>query len=138
MKTRMIARAAAALVATAAIATVTATSASAVNVNWLWETTSGNNIGVGSYTDSGNVMHVDDQEVDDRSVLLFVRRPGAATGYACWDHGGASGGGVDCTLDAYNENETLEGYLCKGEWASNPADRQIRTCNTAQIKRFTK
>jgi hypothetical protein len=138
MKTRMFARAAAGLAATAALVTVTATSASAVNVNWLWETSTGNNIGVGSYTDTGNVMHVDDQEVDDRSVLLFVRRPGASTGQACWDHGGASGGGVDCTLDAYAENVTLEGFLCKGEWASNPDNRRIVSCNYNQVKTFTK
>lgn len=138
MKTRLLARAAAALVATGALATVTATSASAVTVSWLWETNTGNNIGVGSYTDTGNIMKVDDQEVDDRSVLLFVRRPGASTGQACWDHGGASGPGVQCTLDAYAENVTLEGYLCKGEWASDPAQRRIVSCNYDQVKRFAK
>jgi len=132
-------RVGAALATTAALVTLSATQANAA-VTWLWEQAGGNNIGTASYTDTGNVMQVNDQEVDDHSLLLFVHRPGVSSGYACWDHGGADGPGTTCTLTQYDENTLLEGYLCRGEWASNPADRVIfwNRCDTGGAKTFRK
>lgn len=137
MRTRT--RVAAALATTAALVTLTATQAGAAVV-WLWEKADGNNIGTATYTDTGNVMHVNDQEADGHSLLLFVHRPGVSTGYACWDHSGADTSGTDCTLNAYDENTLLEGYLCRGEWATNPDDRVIfwDRCDYAGAHQFRK
>ncbi|MGW7685021.1 hypothetical protein ACWGID_30045 [Kribbella sp. NPDC054772] len=132
-------RVAAALATTAALVTLTATQASAA-VTWLWQQGDGNNIGTASYTDTGNVIKVNDQEADGHSLLLFVHKPGVSSGWACWDHSGADTSGTTCTLTAYDENTLLEGYLCRGEWATNPADRVIfwDRCYTAGAHNFRK
>jgi hypothetical protein len=121
---RMMKRATAVLAGSVALVVVGTTQAHAA-VTWLWEKADGNNIGSASYTDTGNVMHVNDQEPDGHSLVLYVHRPNASTGWACWDHSGADTSGTNCTLNAYDENTLLEGYLCRGEWASDPADRVI-------------
>ncbi|WP_433163362.1 hypothetical protein [Kribbella sp. CA-247076] len=136
---RMMKRAAVVLAGSVALVLLGTTQAQAA-VTWLWERAGGNNIGTASYTDSGNVIKVDDQEVNDKSLLLFVHRPGVSNGYACWDHGGADGPGTTCNLSQYDENTLLEGYLCQGEWASNPANRVIYWggCDKAHAKTFRK
>jgi hypothetical protein len=92
--------------------------------SWVWDRPGGD-VGTASYTDTGNLINVNDQLGNGKSLVLYIYRPGANSGVVCWDHGGAPGPGTNCTLAQYDENTLLEGYLCQGEWATDPADRHI-------------
>ncbi|GAA0583819.1 hypothetical protein HPO96_09470 [Kribbella sandramycini] len=111
----------------------TAGTAAAAEQSWLWELSGGNNIGVGSYTDANDVMHVNDQEADNRSLVLDVWKVGAFDGvhYRCWDSTGASSPGVRCE-DAFRGsgwgvNAQLRGRLCRGE-AGGPGGGTLTSC----------
>jgi hypothetical protein len=140
MSKRTITRALATTAGVVGIALVGATTASAA-VTWQWNKAAGDAIGQASYTDTNNVIHVNDQEVDDHSmVFLFRANGGGGTIYGCWDHSGAGTGGQSCTMPQFAENALLEGTLCKGEWADNPANRVILwgQCDPAGWKNFRK
>lgn len=107
--------------------------------SWVWDR-AGGDVGTASYTDTGNLINVNDQLGNGKSLVLYIYRPGANSGVVCWDHGGAPGPGSNCTLAQYDENTLLEGYLCQGEWATDPADRHIYWggCDVAGKKQFRK
>jgi hypothetical protein len=136
---RMMKRAAVVLAGSVALAVLGTTQAHAA-VNWLWERAGGTDIGTASYTDTGNVIHVNDKIGNDKSLVLYIHRPGASSGVVCWDHSTAPTSGSTCTLTQYAENTLLEGYLCQGEWAADPADRHIYWggCHVAGKKQFRK
>lgn len=139
MSKKLIVRAVTGLAGVVAFTLVGATSAHAA-LWWHWDKPGGDAIGSASYTDSGDVMFVNDQEVDDHSMVFIVRRPGADRGQACWDHYGAGDDGHRCTLERYEENVRLEGFLCKGEWSEDPDTRRVlwNKCDYDGAKFFLK
>jgi len=136
---RTMKRAAVVLAGSVALAVLGTTQAHAAPV-WPWDKPNGDSIGEASYTDTNNVISVDDQQGNEKSLLLYIYKPGSSTAVACWDHGGAPGPGTTCTLTKFPENALLEGYLCQGEWAADPAQRHIYWdgCNVAQKRQFRK
>ncbi|MEU4192340.1 hypothetical protein AB0E69_10595 [Kribbella sp. NPDC026611] len=139
MPNKTIARAVATTAGVVGIALVGATSASAAVV-WQWTNASGNAIGQATYTDTNNVIHVNDQEADDHSMVFVFRPNGGGATYGCWDNTGAGTGGVNCTMTQFNENQLLEGRLCKGEWSADASSRIIlwNQCDNTGWRNFRK
>ncbi len=126
------------LVATLALAAVSmagsAGAAVAAEQNWTWKVTGGNRIATASYTDSGDIVRVNDMEKDGHSALLEVWRVGHRSGVHvyCWDSTGYDGPGVACK-DAFKgtgwgANAKLKGRVCIGESGPGPKGGKILKC----------
>ena len=111
----------------------TSPTADAAEKNWVWRA-GGDRVGVASYTDSGDVVRVNDMEKDGRSVLLDVWKSGrrGGTHVYCWDSTGSKTGGVHCNNAfkgaGWGKNAKLVGRLCKGESGPGPKGGKVLKC----------